>query len=60
MDPGEQDNRISNQFVERNVLVELDYAIEWSLPQQRDQGSAYGEEKDCDVEMKYQRCCACY
>lgn len=59
MDPGKQDNRISDQFMERDVLVKLDYTIERSLPQQRDQGSAYGEEKDCDVEMKNQRCCAC-
>lgn len=46
--------------MERDVLVELNYTIEWSLPQQRDQSSAYGEEKDCDVEMKHQRCCPCY
>jgi hypothetical protein len=41
--------------VEGDVLVELENSVERRLAQERDEGSADGEEDNADVDMKNQR-----
>lgn len=53
--PGEKHNRPGRRDVEGDVLVELDNAVQGSLSEQRDEGSADGEENDADVDVEDQR-----
>lgn len=55
VDPGPEDNGPGGDDVEGDVLVELENSVERRLAQQRDEGSADGEEDDADVDVKNQR-----
>lgn len=55
MNPGEKHNRPGRRDVEGDVLVELDNAVQGRLSEQRNQGSANGEENDADIDVEDQR-----
>lgn len=54
VNPGEKHNRPGRRNVEGDVLVELDNTIQGSLSEERDQGSADGEENDADIDVEDQ------
>ena len=51
MDPRKQHDGPSHQFVKCDVLVELNYSIQWRLSEKRDECSADGEQNQGDVEV---------
>ena len=57
--PAEENNGPGDQFVECDVLIKLNDTIQGRLTCQRDERSAYRENKDGDVEMKNQGSSSC-
>lgn len=55
VDPRPEDNGPRGGDVEGDVLVELDNPVQGRLAEQRDEGSAHGEEDDGDVDVEHQR-----
>lgn len=60
MNPREDNDRISHQFVERYIFFELNYAIKWCLSQEGDQRPTDGKDEDSDIEVEDQGGCTGY
>ena len=58
VEPAEEENRPGDEFVEGDVLVELNDAVQGRLSAERDQRAADREEDQGDVEVEYKRCCS--
>ena len=56
VDPGEEDKGEGDEFMEGDVLVERDNAVEGRLAGEGDEGSAYWEEDEGDVEVEDESC----